>query len=117
MDNTWKLSLTFHRRLSIYGKYLYKHLLVKFEHTRMVRTTQNAELFNKKVLKTISDKALTPFWNSFFVAEKWYEFWLIQKKKKKKKLSLNSIQMPTRGASFVFAQLTHVTINCALYTI
>ena len=34
---------------------------------RMVQTTQNFEIFDKKTffLKTIFDKALTPFWKTF----------------------------------------------------
>ena len=38
------------------------HMLVKFERNRMVQTTRNYELFDKKpgFLKTIFDKALTP---------------------------------------------------------
>ena len=43
------------------------HMLVKFEQNRMVQTTQNFELFDKKprFFKTIFDKALTPFWKTF----------------------------------------------------
>ena len=44
-------------------------MLVKFEENRMVQTTRNFELFEKKkrksFLKTIFDKALTPFWKTF----------------------------------------------------
>ena len=42
-------------------------MLVKFEQNRMVKTTRNFELFDKKLglLKTICDKALAPFWKTF----------------------------------------------------
>ena len=42
-------------------------MLVKCEQNRMVQTTRNFELFDKKIgfLKTIFDKALTPFWETF----------------------------------------------------
>ena len=55
-------------------------MLVKFEQNRMVQTTRNFELFDKKnkqkknkkqkkkktsFFKTIFDKALTPFWKTF----------------------------------------------------
>ena len=42
-------------------------MLVKFEQIRMVETTQNFALFDKKkqVFKTIFDKALMPFWKMF----------------------------------------------------
>ena len=50
-------------------------MLVKFKQTRMVQTTQNFELLDKKEkkkkkkkkqgFKTISDKALTSFWKMF----------------------------------------------------
>ena len=43
-------------------------MLVKFEQNRMVQTTQNFKIFDQKkkqVLKTIFDKALTPFWKTF----------------------------------------------------
>ena len=43
-------------------------MLVKFKQYRMVRTTQNSELFDKKWL-TIFDKVLTPFWNTFLLTE------------------------------------------------
>ena len=39
-------------------------MLVDFEQNRMVQTTRNFELFDKKWL-TIFDKALTPFWKMF----------------------------------------------------
>ena len=39
-------------------------MLVDFEQNRMVQTTRNFELFDKKWL-TIFDKALTPFWKTF----------------------------------------------------
>ena len=43
------------------------HMLVKFEQNCIVQTTRNFELFDKNpsILKTIFDKALTPFWNAF----------------------------------------------------
>ena len=57
-------------------------MLVKFEQNLMVQTTRNLELFDKKkqkqnktktkqnktktgFIKTIFDKALTPFWKTF----------------------------------------------------
>ena len=47
-------------------------MLVKFEQNRMVQTTQNFELFDKKkkqkknrFFKTIFYKELTPFWKTF----------------------------------------------------
>ena len=47
---------------TLFDKYL-DHMLVKFEQNPMVQTTWNFELFDKKpgFLKTIFDKALTPF--------------------------------------------------------
>ena len=43
------------------------HMLAKFEQNRIVRSVQNFELSNKKTefLKTIFDKALTPFCKTF----------------------------------------------------
>ena len=39
---------------------------VKFEQNRLVETTRNFELFDKKrVFITIFDKELTPFWKTF----------------------------------------------------
>ena len=48
----------------------FQHMLVKFEQNRMVQTTRNVEPFDKKkktkhFFKTIFDKALAPFWNTF----------------------------------------------------
>ena len=43
-------------------------MLVIFKQNRMVQTAQDFELFDKKktrFLKTIFDKALTPFWKTF----------------------------------------------------
>ena len=40
-------------------------MLVKFKQNRMVQTTQNYELFDKKWLTIIFDKALVPFWKTF----------------------------------------------------
>ena len=42
-------------------------MVVEFEQNRMVYTTRNFELFDKKTgfLKTIFDTALTPFWKTF----------------------------------------------------
>ena len=42
-------------------------MLVKFEQNRIVQTTRNFELFDKKKMffKTIFDKALAPFWKMF----------------------------------------------------
>ena len=42
-------------------------MLVKFEQNCMVQTIRNFEPFDKKpsFLKTIFDKALTPFWKKF----------------------------------------------------
>ena len=42
-------------------------MLVKFEQNRTIQTTQNFELSDKNTgfLKTIFDKALTPFWKTF----------------------------------------------------
>ena len=44
---------------------------VKFEQNRLVKTRRTFELFDKKpaFFKTIFDKALMPFWKTFFVAE------------------------------------------------
>ena len=42
----------------------HKHMLVKFEQNRKIRTTQNFVLCDKKWL-TIFDKVLTPFWKTF----------------------------------------------------
>ena len=42
-------------------------MLVKFEQNRMVQTTRNFELFDKKKTRffiTIFDKELTPFWKT-----------------------------------------------------
>ena len=51
---------------TFFTKCLY-HMLVKFEQIRIVQTTRNFELFDKKLgfLKTTFDKALTPFWKTF----------------------------------------------------
>ena len=42
-------------------------MLVQFEQNRVVQTTRNYELFDKKIgfFKTIFDKALMPFWKIF----------------------------------------------------
>ena len=42
-------------------------MLVKFEQNRIVQTTRNFELFDKKLgfFITIFDKELTPFWKTF----------------------------------------------------
>ena len=41
-------------------------MLVQFEQNRMGQTTQNFDhLAKKKGVKTIFDKALAPFWNTF----------------------------------------------------
>ena len=45
------------------------HMLMKFEQTRMVRTIQNFELYDKKRL-TILDKVLTPLWKTISATEK-----------------------------------------------
>ena len=47
-------------------KYLY-YKLARFEHYRMIQTTQNFEPFDKKA-STIFDK-VTPFWKIVFVAQ------------------------------------------------
>ena len=44
-------------------------MLVNFERIRIVQTSRNCELFDKKkkkgFFKTILGKALTPFWKTF----------------------------------------------------
>ena len=47
----------------LFDKYL-GHMLMEFEQNRMVRTIQNFELFNKKMVNHF-DKVLTPFWKTF----------------------------------------------------
>ena len=41
------------------------HIVVIFEQNRMVRTTQNFELFHKNKWRNIFGKALKPFWRHF----------------------------------------------------
>ena len=48
---------------TLFDKYI-DHMLVKFEQNRMVRNTQNFELFGEKWL-TIFEQVLTPFWKTF----------------------------------------------------
>ena len=55
------------------------HMLVKFEQNRIVRTTQNFELFVKKWL-TISDKVLTPLWKTFLYLKQLFDAKLYSKK-------------------------------------
>ena len=71
--NLLKLCITTVANVSIgsicihsFKKCLY-HMLVKCEQNCMVQTTHNIELFDKNVgfLKTIFDKALTPFCKTF----------------------------------------------------
>ena len=47
-------------------------MLVKFEQTRMVRTVQNVELFDKNGL-TIFYKVLAPFWKTFLCSKQLFE--------------------------------------------
>ena len=51
---------------TLFDKYL-DHMLGNFEQSCMVQIIRNLELFDKKIwfLKTIFDKALTPFWKTF----------------------------------------------------
>ena len=55
------------KSLHTFLKNCFYHMLVKFEQNRMVQTTRNFELLDKKTgyFKTVFGKALTPFWKPF----------------------------------------------------